>query len=209
MTTTTEPTRTWHALAHPDGSTYHVRTQPPAGMTSTDMDTFHEALGMTTEQGDRAHAIHEAAHAVAALAGRGYVLEAQVNIPWRAGKLGSGHAIFGYMPGVAQTAAALAAGERAETRWLHETGLWTPRRGIAIEIDAATDRKAFTTRHPEYGFGDTDLDYLDAHDIADTVIDRYWAEIQTVANALLEHHTLSGDAIADIAGLPNGTHFNV
>ncbi|MEU1663594.1 hypothetical protein ABZ547_08260 [Streptomyces sparsogenes] len=198
-------TRTWHHLRQHDGAPYPVRHQPPTGLTNTNWDTHYQTLGMTAGQGNYAHCVHEAAHAVTALVGGGHVCHARVNIPCRPGRLGAGDAVFGGLHD-AREVAAIAAGERAENRWLQEAGLWTPRRAIAVEINASTDRRACTSRHPHFGFGDTKRDYLTAHDAADRIIDRHWAEINTVAAELLKRHTLTGDQIADLIRIPNGTH---
>lgn len=200
--TTAADTRTWHPLHHRDGASYPVRHQPPHGLTHTNWDAHHEALGMTTDQANTAYAIHEAAHAIAALVGGGHVYHARINIPWRAGPSGAGGVDVHRLTGLHHVATFFASGERAENRWLHEHGLWTTRRAIAIEISANTDRQTFLRHCPHFGFGDTERDYLTAHDAADQVIDRHWDEIHTVAAALLEHKALTGDDIAALIDLP-------
>jgi hypothetical protein len=198
VTTTPAPATTWH---HDDvrvlGQPYPIRNYAPAG--DSDSDTF---LNLTPTQLDYLRAIHEAGHAVTVLTGRAHLHSAEIikgeataeqgGVTY-ACHLADGHAYAIYS----------AAGERAVERWLHEAGLWTPERAVANEVAAHADRASFLAINPHVGFGDKQVDYRIVHDLADQALNTRWAAVTTVADALHQHGHLTGNAIADLTGLPN------
>ena len=113
---------------------------------------------------------------------------------------------------IQQYRTALAAGERAETRWLHESGLWTPTRGWAVEWLASNDREKARTwvrdifdEEMTYGIdpGQT-TDYETSHNRADKALDAVWEAIRAVADALVSCRRLTGTQIAEIAASHSG-----
>ena len=206
MTTVQAPATTWHTNVHVNGEPYPTRNYTP----NTD-GLNYDSIGLTPQQANHLTAIHETGHAITALAGGGHLHYAQIgpvaNNPSATADAyccnlvdDNGHAQAIYY----------AAGERAADRWLRETGLWTPRRAVAAEVGAHGDRHKFLSINDHLvGYGDKPVDYRYVHDLADRVLDQNWDAITRVADALAQHQHLTGDAIADIAGLPNGTHFNL
>lgn len=207
---TAQTTYAWHDDITVNGQPYPTRHPIPY-----DVNTTEDCLG-DLDDTDRQHliAIHEAAHAVAVLASRAHIHHAKIR-PLPQLKAGleatstgtsSGH-VFGCNFSDGQGFAVyLGAGERAEDRWLTEQQLWTPRRAAGIELGACGDRQQLIAANPHVGFGADHNDYRVVHDLADQFIHRYWQAITDVADALTAHLHLTGDQIADLAQLPNGTH---
>lgn len=173
---------------------------------------------LTDGQRDHLRAVHEAAHAVSGLAAGAHIHYASISTTsalrdtsdtpaWapanavpggdtRACDLTDGLGFIAFM----------GAGERAEDRWLHEQGLWTPTRAVGVELGAYGDRRHVLTLNPHFGFDGGPADYLIVHHFADRLVSEHWSAITTVADVLATRLHLTGDEIADIAGLPNGTH---
>lgn len=192
----------WHTNLYVDGVAYPTRHY---AFLNEDDDGTEASLGLTPDVVHYIRAIHEAAHAVTALAGGGHLHHAQIETLDSATDNGGVTEACGLDDGTL-FAVFSGAGERANDRWLHEAGLWTPRLAVAVESGARGDRAKFLQVNPHVGFGDRQVDYRAVHDLADQAIDRHWAAITTVADALVIHIRLDGDAIADLAGIPNGPH---
>ncbi|MFJ9855255.1 hypothetical protein [Streptomyces sp. NPDC101150] len=99
------------------------------------------------------------------------------------------------------------AGERAEQRWLRENGLWTEVRGWAAELGALGDRQQ-AIRELEVSLATTDegtvlMSYAELGDQVEQVLDRNWASVLTVAEALDVAGELTGNEAAALAGVPN------
>lgn len=202
MTAALGPTSTWH---HDDdmrvlGRPYPTRNYAPHIQGDTDA-----CLILPAPQLDYLRAIHEAGHAVAVLTGRGHLHSAQIVTGQatteeggvtRACHMNDGHAYAIFS----------AAGERAADRWLRESGLWTPERAVANEVAAHGDRRSFLAINPHVGFGDKEVDYRHVHDLADQALDTHWTAITAVADVLAARLYLTGDEIADLAQMSNGTH---
>lgn len=99
-----------------------------------------------------------------------------------------------------------ACGERAQDRWFRENGLWNPQRGLAVEVEANDDRAFVLKIDPRYGFGDTELDYMDLLHAADRLLATVWPEVGIVAEELLVRGSLTGDEAAELCGIPNPPH---
>ncbi|MFF2123526.1 OB-fold nucleic acid binding domain-containing protein [Kitasatospora sp. NPDC058184] len=197
-----DPPVTWYADVDLDGAVYPTRTRVD-GPEWAVPDSAHLLHGLTRRETVLLDAVHEAGHAVAALAVSAHLHYVLV------GAVAHNASARGYTEacGLARgraLAAYCGAGERAADRWLRENGLWTPVRGVAVELEAAGDRRTYREHHPDVSFGGTGPDYRGVHDAADAVLDRYWPAVRAVAAALVEHRRLDGDAIATITGLPNG-----
>ncbi|MFC7794618.1 hypothetical protein [Streptomyces cinereoruber] len=191
---------TWHQDININGRPYPTRTYVP------DLDTDTAAFDLPQVQVAYLSAIHEAGHAVVLLARGGHIHHAEVLLgTFQHGEPDGRVDACGVRDGN-MFAEFLAAGERATDRRLREMGLWTPYRGLVAETGAYADRKKLLADNPDVGFGDKPVDYLLAHDMADTVLDAHWPAVLRVADALAHHHRLDGDTIATLAGLPNGPH---
>lgn len=202
-------TSLWYDLTVINGRTYHTRHRAP---DSTACGTYLDAL--TDDQRDTLRAVHEAGHAVAGLAAGSFIHYARISTTAalrnrtpddeglvRGGDVhgcnltdGKGFAVF------------MGAAERAEDRWLREAGLWTHTRALGIEIGAYTDRRHFLDLNPHIGFDGGLNDYLVVHQLADQFLNQHWNAVIAVADALATRMHLTGDHIADLAGIPNGTH---
>lgn len=208
MTTALKPT-TWHTDVVINGQPYPTRH--PAPLTAANSGTYLDDL--TDEQRDHLRAIHEAAHAVAGLATGAHVHYAKISrtvtlkaaAPSTVGIPG-GDTYTCNIPDGHAFALYLGAGERAEDKWLRESGLWTELRATGVELGAYGDRRAFLNVNPHIRFGIDHNDYLVVHDLADQLVTQQWHAITSVAAALSVRMHLTGIQIADLAQLPNGTH---
>jgi hypothetical protein len=201
VTTTPAPALTWH---HDDtlvlGQPYPTRNHAPDAEGDTDT-----CLNLTATHLDYLRAIHEAGHAVTVLTAHAHLHSAEivkgVATTERGGVTKACHLADGHGYAIYS-----AAGERAADRWLHEAGLWTPQRALAVEVGAHGDRHSFLAINPHVGFGNKEVDYRVVHDLADQTLDTHWAAVTAVADALHQHQNLTGDAIAALTGLTNTPH---
>ncbi|MBI0296298.1 hypothetical protein JBE04_17965 [Streptomyces sp. PRKS01-29] len=195
------PTTAWHITMDINGEPYPTRHYAP------DVEGTSDAcFNLPPRQLDYLRAIHEAGHAVTALAGRAHLHYAQiVKGPATSTQGGVTDCCSRFADGQA-FAVFSAAGERASDRWLREAGLWTPERAVAVEVGSHGDRHLFLSINPHVGFGDKQIDYRVLHDLADAALDKHWAATVRVADALAATGHLTGDDIATLADLPNGTH---
>ncbi|MCX0247971.1 hypothetical protein [Streptomyces drozdowiczii] len=160
----------------------------------------------------RAH--HEAAHAITSLAAGGHIHHAQLAPPSTADSLpatGASMRSSGAVTGCGlhhgnDYAMVFAAGERAEDHWLRQNNLWTPDRAVGVELCAYADRTAFLAGCPDAGFNGGASDYCHAHNLADQAITHHWDAITAVAQVLADRLYLTGQELAAIAQMPNGTH---
>ncbi|MFD8226901.1 hypothetical protein ACFV16_22320 [Streptomyces massasporeus] len=216
MTSTVDPSAvtwtppaevTWHDDILINGEPYPTRNHAPDYGPNSDA-----YLGsLTYAQRDVMRAVHEAAHAVAVLSGGGYVHD--VTTSTTAALRSHEPTAHGVASGATRVcnltdmtfAAFFGAGERAEDRWLRENGLWTSTLAAGVELGAYGDRKTLLRSNPHVGFG-AGQDYVIVHDLADHVLDEHWLRVFAVAGELVTRLRLDGDEVADLAGLPNGTH---
>lgn len=199
---------TWHDDILINHGPYPTRNYAPD--LGPNSDAYLGSL--TYEQRDVLRAVHEAAHAVAVLAGGGYVHDARMmtTAEMRAHKpsdqgVKSGEVRGCNVPSGFALAAFIGAGERAEDRWLREQGLWTSTLAAGVEMGAYGDRRALLRDNPHIGFG-TGQDYVIVHDLADHFLSWHWTRVLAVAGELAARLRLDGDEVAALAGLPNGTH---
>ncbi|MEV6165709.1 hypothetical protein AB0L71_28115 [Streptomyces sp. NPDC052052] len=209
MTTTPELAAMWHDDITINGQPYPTRHPCPDDVTTTE-DCFDD---LPVHHHQYLTAVHEAGHAVAALVARACVHSATIKplselvtaTPTTTGT-SHGNTINCNFPDGQTSATCLGAGERAADRWLHQNNLWTPRRALGIELSAYGDRCEFLAANPHFGFGADRNDYRVVHDLADQLITQHWDAVTAVADALVTRLHLTGDQIARIADLPNGTH---
>ncbi|MEV4975535.1 hypothetical protein [Streptomyces scopuliridis] len=200
---------TWHDDITINGEPYLTRHPAPAtGDTKTEL-----LSDLPNNQRQYLTAIHEAAHAVAGLGAHGYIHHAQITpVTEVIAEPATNHGIPGgnvfscNLHDGQAFAVFLGAGERAEDRWLRQNNLWTPRRAYGIELGAYSDRRCFLATNPHFGFGTDHNDYRVVHDYADQMVAQRWDAITAVADVLATRLHLTGDEIADLAQLPNGTH---
>ncbi|MPY47123.1 hypothetical protein [Streptomyces acidicola] len=192
----------WHTNVYVDGVAYPTRHY---ALLDEDDDGTETVLGLKPDELHYIRAIHEAAHAVTAIAGGAHLHHAQIETLDSATDNGGVTEACGLDDGNLY-AVFSGAGERANDRWLREAGLWTPRLAVAVESGARSDRASFLEVNPHVGFGDREVDYRVVHDLADQVIDRHWREINVVADALVQQIRLDGDDIAGLIRIPNGPH---
>jgi hypothetical protein len=199
---------TWHDDILINGEVYPTRNYTPD--LGANSDAYLGSL--TYEQRDVLRAVHEAAHAVAVLAGGGYIHDAHImttaelhtHKPSDLGTV-SGQVRGCNLPSGTAHAVFIGAGERAEDQWLRETGLWTSTLAAGVEMGAYGDRTALLRDNPHIGFG-TGQDYVVVHDLADHFLGEHWVRVLAVAGELASRLRLDGSEVADLAGLPNGTH---
>ena len=147
MTSTTQSTAViwnppvesvWHDDATINGLRYPTRHPVPDWADNS--DDLLSAL--TDEQRDHMRAVHEAAHAVMALAAGGYVHAARIrrttDLRATADRLTGGlqvggHALACNVSDGQAFVVLMGAGERAEDLWLRETGLWTAALAVGVE----------------------------------------------------------------------------
>jgi hypothetical protein len=201
----------WHEDTDANGAPYPTRHPVPDWADNSD-DLL---AALTDEQRDHMRAMHEAAHAVVALAVGGYVHYAWIrrtaDLRATADRLTGGvqvgaHVSVCNVPDGRDFAVLMGAGERAEDRWLRETGLWTPVLAAGVEFGAYSDRRAVLDLNPSLGFEGGPSDFLIVHELADAAVSQHWGRVTAVSSVLAERLLLTGDEAADLAGLPNGTH---
>ncbi|MBV7674105.1 hypothetical protein STHAL_32175 [Streptomyces halstedii] len=197
----------WYPNA--DDQTVLTRHPSPVARETT---TTRNLMQFTTQQHQRSAAIHEAAHTVLFLEAGAPVRSVLIRVlrsdaDTSGDPLGTtdiGH----YSDRLEPFLTALAGGERAEDRWMRETGLWNPVRAWASERHALHDRdyaRQLVRKYLKHDMtcGITDqgwTDYLALHTAADRALDRVWETVLTLADALLERHHLTGEEAARIAG---------
>ena len=192
----------WHNDITVDGALYPTRNHAPDFHGTSD-----DCFALTADQIDYIRAIHEAGHAITALTAAAHLHHAEIATEstttehggaTHACGLGNGHAYAIYT----------AAGERAADRWLRETNLWTPERAVAVEVGARSDRASFLNLNKHVGYGNKQIDYTTVHDLADETLNHHWDAVTRVADALTQHHYLTGNTVARIADMTNGFNLN-
>lgn len=201
-------TYTWHDDITINGQPYPTRHPVPNHGPNS-----NAYLGDLSDTGRRhLRAIHEAAHAVAGLTRGAHIHYAKI-IPTvisdtatpTATGTPNGATCGCNLPDGESFALFLGAGERAENHWLHQNLLWTPLRAAGIELGAYGDRQTLLQANPHIRFGIDHNDYRVVHHLADQLITQQWTAIVTVAETLDARLHLTGDQIADLAQIPNGT----
>lgn len=174
---------------------------------------LHEVLALPDDQLRRAIAVHEAGH-VAAMLHFGLPFESVAisddlgKDQSRPGNAGEVTVSRSFSAPLYDALAMLAAGERAQDRWLREAGLWTATRGWAAEAGALGDRHKILGAVYEnfgagitYGTGDDPCRDLAAlHDHTDALLDTLWGRVTALAEALDRRGRLSWEQAADAAG---------
>ena len=193
-----------------------TRFAPPPGITGA---TLRDVTGLSDAQRHWLNAFHEAAHVVIALAARvpvtqvGIVPEEQAwggrvdSLPGE----GVGFSEIYYWHGTSRDAVSIiAAGERAQDRWLREAGLWTPARAWATERDGVTDRARITElclratgrEAVTYGTRKGLWDLGHAQQRTDDDLARRWPQVIGVAEALVSRLHLTVDEVAALVEVP-------
>ncbi|MGW7617463.1 hypothetical protein ACWGLG_16655 [Streptomyces antimycoticus] len=190
-----------HDLRLEDGAPYPLRNRLEEGPEYGDIND--QVLGLTKKQSRTGQAVHELGHAMVWLAGGLHVVNLGIDIGrgGRAMCLPTNRTQEQQMTRII----GIVAGERAQDRWLRETGLWTPSRAAMAELGAAHDRSLVFAAdpRPRPGFGSGGADYSDLHDLADRALDGIWGSIQDALPVLVRRGSLSGDQLAKLSGLTN------
>ncbi|MDX3549528.1 hypothetical protein PV724_44445 [Streptomyces europaeiscabiei] len=195
-------TTTWHHdVVLSDGSAYPLRNRLSEDIRG---DINDEALGLTAEQSRTSTAVHELGHALVWLASGLHVQYLGVGIG--PGGQAACTAVTKTQQELMGRVTGVVAGERAQDRWLRETGLWTPDLAAMAELGAAHDRAYVFACGPEPrpGFGDSDVDYSVLHDLADEALDALWGKVMTALPILTRVGRMTGDELADHVGMCNG-----
>lgn len=197
------PVRWHHDGLIVNGMPYATRHPMPMELREGTVSAS-EAMGLTAQQSLASRAAHELGHALVWLAGG--LCVSYVTIETDADGARGGHAVAqptgtpdeSHVLGVGT-----AAGERAEDRWLRETGLWTPDRAAVVEAAACSDR-AYVLEHttPRPTFGTGGPDYALLHDMADQALDQIWQQLLHVLPILVRERGLTGWQLAGNTGLP-------
>lgn len=196
-------TTTWYRdVRLGDGTTYPLRNRLTEGPERGEING--RALGLTETQSRMSTAVHELGHAVTWLAGGLHVRYLGVGIG--PGGLAACDPVTQSPEEHLQRVIGVVAGERAQDRWLRETGLWTSSLGALAELGAAHDRAYVFACDPEPrpGFGDGDVDYSVLHDLADEALDVAWDRIMAALPALTQAGIMTGDELAYHIGMHNG-----
>ena len=194
----------------------YYRTPPPTHVVCCqtkgmdfDRDTERQAV-----------AVHEAGHAAVALQLGLHLPPVSLTDPTELRVCGHLAEIEGALDNllldgatVAEMMTVLAAGERAEDRWLRETGLWTVTRAFFAERSAFADRDVARVHLAVYGqdlcFGTSTAGAPDAADwwrangLAGAALDGIWDNVLVLAGRIAEAGALSGDAAAAVCGMAN------
>lgn len=184
-----------------DGTTYPLRNRLTEGPLSGEING--RALGLTAKQSRMSTAAHELGHAVVWLAGGLHVRYLGVGIG--PGGQAACEAITQTPQECMARITGVVAGERAQDRWLRETGLWTTSLAAVAELGAAHDRAYVFAAdpHPRPGFGDSDVDYSVLHDLADEALDAVWPKVMAALPVLTRAGRMTGDELAACVSLTN------
>jgi hypothetical protein len=188
----------WHYLPDAGIHTRHPTPNLPGTFTPND------ALNLDPTQERRSIAAHEAGHAAAYLAHGIKFIDITIG--------GLGPDENGITPAARvrplptfratdeQVLQVLAAGERAQDRWLREQGLWTPTRAWAVEVTAGHDRGEMKRHGLDY---DTS-DLTSLHAETDALLDRLWPSVIRLGDALDRHGHLTYEQAVEAAAVPCG-----
>lgn len=171
-------------------------------------------ISLTHEQARLGMAFHEAGHAVLAMAYGMHVASAEV-IAWendRGGWSLSGNTVHEAVNTPPWRFAAMCAGgERAQLRYLHKRGLWTPERAAACAADHDREQAIAVLAQFGYRLGrdhtpEGGKSWATICAVADRTVRLLWAEIALVAHAMDARTLVTGEEIADLTGLANAPY---
>lgn len=193
---------TWHHDVHVNGTVYPTLNRPPEWVHNGGLTELRDLMGLSNHDLLAATAAHELGHALVWLVGGLHVSGLDLTSDGRY----SGHAVAvpsGRSDEARPLTIGMAAGERAEDRWLREAGLWTPHRAAAVELGAFTDRaQVLENVTPKPAFGTGGLDYTELHNMADAAVDEVWDRLLFALPRLVRCRAMSGRELAQAAGLP-------
>ncbi|MFI1161337.1 hypothetical protein [Streptomyces sioyaensis] len=196
------PSVTWYHGFEIDGIAYPMRHQL-SDRAKNEPVLNERVLGLTKELSRTSCAVHELAHALLWISSGIHVIRVGVGVG-PGGQAECGRVAADKRLG---WAIAIAAGERAQDRWLREAGLWTEDLAAMAELGARSDRALIFAADPDPrpGFGDGGPDYADLHALADQALDAHWSTIRAALPVLVDSGQMTGDELASTVGLPNGT----
>ncbi|SPE51870.1 hypothetical protein SNS2_1544 [Streptomyces netropsis] len=194
----------------------YTRQPEPRAWVHREVTSGFQLLAFSDTTLRHSIAVHEAAHAVLDFAFGIPVVEICVCDDLGAGADGEGGGAAGWVRNGGQWRvpdvhyfAMCAAGERAQDRWLRETGLWTPERAWVEERAADSDRQQVAhalrhSRNKELTFGRTAagaMDYATVQAAADAALAPLWDRVLRLAAAVDDHGHLTGRQAARHAGM--------
>ncbi|MFI1183373.1 hypothetical protein ACH4UT_28025 [Streptomyces sp. NPDC020799] len=205
----------WHL-----NSDQHLYTRHPEPQDWSRGETFlYEYMDFSDATLRRAIAVHEAGHAVLDMAFG--IPVAEIHLCEDLGRYSGATRGDGTPDAAAwvktggewrvsymRYAAMCAAGERAQDRWMHETGLWTRERAWACERTAGNDREQIEqqlrTCRREVHFSPSPapgVQYRTVQAVADSALSHLWDRTLRLAAAVDEHGHLTGRQAARCADL--------
>ncbi|WP_369183777.1 hypothetical protein [Streptomyces sp. Y1] len=203
----TERRTDWHFDVRSGMTTRNPMPELPPGVSVTG------ALDLPVDELRRALATHEAGHAVVLLHfgapfERVYIRDDLGVAPDHAGS--GGAVVLGttWSTPLLDGLTMLAAGERAQDRWLRENGRWNAKRGWVTELAAIGDRRdiyeAVQDAFDEdvtFNTGDDPCRDLAAlHNHTDALLNALWGQVGRIADALTRHGALTEAQAAEAAG---------
>ncbi|WP_369183652.1 hypothetical protein [Streptomyces sp. Y1] len=203
----TERRTDWHFDAWSGMTTRNPKPELPPGTSVTG------ALDLPVGELRRALATHEAGHVAAMLYfgapfERVYIRDDLGVAPDHPGS--GGAVVFGttWSAPLRDGLIMLAAGERAQDRWLRENGRWNAQRGWVTELAAIGDRRdiyeavqdAFDEDVTFAAGDDPCRDLAALHDHTDTLLFMLWEQVGRIADALARHGALTRAQASHVAG---------
>lgn len=196
------------ALDHAEWAPWvrYTRTPPP----SYDWECTDAVAAYTPEEQMTNTAVHESAHAVVYMAAGYQIGEIVLHEPRDHSYGGRAHVNYLAASGPwLDWAVTCAAGERAEVRWMRETGRWSSERAWVAERLAWRDRSqigevyrsghnrelTFNGDHDDWG------DYAWVMDRTDEALDLVWDQVLALAHQVTVRRHLTGEEAARITGI--------
>lgn len=185
----------------------YTRHPTPRGWGNTVTSTW-QALALSDDLAMLGIAVHEAGHAAMMLQGGIRVVSMTVysqeearDQPCLAKTVHDDYSVDYHV-----IASALAAGERAQDRWLQQEKLWTPERAWAVERHALDDRaeleQIVSTQLRgtlTYGRNPSDhFDYANICDRTDQALVPLWGGVLALAGELARRKTLTGGQVTAV-----------
>ncbi|MFJ7908221.1 hypothetical protein [Kitasatospora sp. NPDC096204] len=181
--------------------------------TTTAATPLFEVLALPDDLLRQAISVHEAGHVAVMLhlgiPFKGVAMRDDLRAALNGGNTAEVDVTNGFSVPLAGGLVMFAVGERAQDRWLRETGRWTATRGWAAEAGALGDRREiYRAVREAFGkdltFGASDdpcRDLAALHDHTDALLDTLWDRVMALAEALDRRGRLTAGQAAEAAGL--------
>lgn len=183
----------------------YTRVPPP----SYDWECTDAVAAYTPNEQTLNSAVHEAAHAVVYMAAGYRIGHISLHEPGDQSHGGRAHVHYLSASGpLLDWEVTCAAGERAEVRWLQETGLWSADRAWVAERLAWRDRSQIGAAHLD-GYGknltfrgdhNDPGDYAWIMDRTDEALAPVWDQVLALAHHVVDRRNVTGDDAARFVG---------